>query len=269
MRVETRSDREGENNIVDMQSFRGLTSLSPIRQAEAYWSALREGAGIPRRTQIDPRGLENILEYAFILERIAPGIARFRLAGQHLNRAAGMEVRGMPLTAFFVPAARDAIADALEQVFGTPAVAELALTGEPRFAQPASEAHMIMLPLKSDLGEISRALGVLVREDDLGGRRRFDDATEEGFERGARRSRIGHAHGPGHHMRRSGRPHQFDDEDAVQRHVARRNGEVGIAAGAGQCRPVGRRSTPSETGASRGLNSASRRIPVSTSGLQV
>lgn len=162
MRVETRSDREGENNIVDMQSFRGLTSLSPIRQAEAYWSALREGAGIPRRTQIDPRGLENILEYAFILELIAPGIARFRLAGQHLNRAAGMEVRGMPLTAFFVPSARDAIAEALEQVFGTPAIAELALTGEPRFAQPASEAHMIMLPLKSDLGEISRALGVLV-----------------------------------------------------------------------------------------------------------
>ena len=41
--------------VVQMQGFRSGKSLSPIRQVEAYWTALREGGSIPRRTQIDPR----------------------------------------------------------------------------------------------------------------------------------------------------------------------------------------------------------------------
>ncbi len=89
----------GEDKVIAMHRFRSGKSLSPIRQAEAYWSALRTGSEIPFRSQIDPRGLENILRQTFILERIAPGIARFRLAGgQALNEMAAMEVRGMPLS---------------------------------------------------------------------------------------------------------------------------------------------------------------------------
>ncbi len=89
--------------IVSMVRFDSGRSVSPIRQAEAYWTALLTGRGVPMRSQIDPRGLENILEYTFILERIAPGLARYRLAGSHLNNLAGMEVRGMPLTTFLNP----------------------------------------------------------------------------------------------------------------------------------------------------------------------
>lgn len=165
--------------VVDMQRFRSGKSLSPLRQAEAYWTALREGASIPRRTQIDPRGLENILEYAFILERIAPGIARFRLAGQHLTRAAGMEVRGMPVSALFTPKSRATMGGALENAFDKPAVAELSLLSEARFGRGQTEAQMILLPLKSDLGDISRALGVLVCDEGQGpitGPLRFDVA---------------------------------------------------------------------------------------------
>ncbi|MFC3118128.1 PAS domain-containing protein [Jhaorihella thermophila] len=89
-----------------MDRFRSGQSLSPIRQAEAYWIALSENGTIPRRTQIDPRALENILPQTFILERIAPGLARFRLAGQHLCALAGMEVRGMPFFGLFLPRLR-------------------------------------------------------------------------------------------------------------------------------------------------------------------
>lgn len=158
----------GAGKVVNMQRFRSGNSLSPIRQAEAYWTALRDGASIPRRTQIDPRGLENILEYAFILERIAPGIARFRLAGQHLVRAAGMEVRGMPVSAMFTPKARAEMGGALENTFDKPAVAEISLISETRFGRSPVEAQMILLPLKSDLGDISRALGVLVCDEAQG-----------------------------------------------------------------------------------------------------
>ncbi len=161
--------------VVAMDRFRSGTSLSPIRQAEAYWTALRDGADIPSRSQIDPRGLEQVLEYAFILERIAPGIARFRLAGQHLFELTGMEVRGMPLTSLFTPAARDQVSATLEHVFDRPAVAELSLAGERQSMRGECEARMIMLPLKSDMGDCSRILGVFVADGDFGRQpRRFD-----------------------------------------------------------------------------------------------
>ena len=138
--------------------------MPALRQAEAYWTALRDGNSIPRRTQIDPRGLENLLEYAFIIERIAPGIARFRLAGQHLTQLIGMEVRGMPMSALFTSRSRPNVGAALGQVFDTPAIVELTLHSEDRFGGPTFSAQMILLPLMSDYGDVSRALGVLVSD---------------------------------------------------------------------------------------------------------
>lgn len=153
------------DKVVVLHQFNAGHGLTPLRQVEAYWCALRNGAAVPRRAQIDPRGLENVLEYAFILERIAPGVARFRLAGQHLNTLAGMEVRGMPLSAFFTPSGRIHISAALEHVFDAPAVAELLLQGKPKFGRAAPKARIILLPLQDENGEITRALGVLVAED--------------------------------------------------------------------------------------------------------
>lgn len=154
----------GEDKVIAMDRFRSGKSLSPIRQAEAYWAGLRNGADVPFRSQIDPRGLENILSQTFIVERIAPGIARFRLAGQALNEMAGMEVRGMPLSAFFTPGARSELSAALEHMFDAPAIVELTLSTEASRLRGPQEARMILLPLRSDLGEVSRALGVFVSD---------------------------------------------------------------------------------------------------------
>jgi len=149
-------------------------ALSEVR---AYWEALRRGRKVPLRADIDPRGIERALEYAFILERVAPRIARFRLAGMHLSDLMGMEVRGIPLTTFFAPRARADVSDMLESVFRTPAIAEMRLLAETGFGKPALEARLVILPLQSDLGDISRAIGCLVA-DGLVGRapRRFEIA---------------------------------------------------------------------------------------------
>ncbi|APG47015.1 PAS domain-containing protein [Phaeobacter porticola] len=155
---------KGQTKVVAIDRFRAAGSLSPMRQAEAYWTALRRGDDIPSRSQIDPRGLENILPQTFILERIAPGIARFRLAGQKVNEMAGMEVRGMPITAFFTPAARKQVSAALETMFDTPAIIELTLQTENNRLRGAREARMLLMPLRSDLGDVSRALGVFISE---------------------------------------------------------------------------------------------------------
>ncbi|MGV6804414.1 MAG: PAS domain-containing protein [Ruegeria sp.] len=154
--------------IIAMDRFDSGRSLSPIRQAEAYWTALLTGDGVPKRSQIDPRGLENILEYTFILERIAPGLARFRLAGSHLSKIAGLEVRGMPVTAFFEPSARQHVTDALESVFADPAIGEFDLVSKGKLGRVRMEARMILLPLRSDLGVVSRVLGVLVADGVIG-----------------------------------------------------------------------------------------------------
>ena len=150
--------------VIVMEKFRSGKSLSPLKQAEAYWSSLRNGVDIPRRSDIDPRGIENLLEYAFIIERVAPGVARFRLAGQHLSALMGMDVRGMPLTAFFTPQARAHVGAMLENMFEKPAVVELEMKGEARRRRPSYEAKMLLLPLRSDTGEVTRALGVLVSD---------------------------------------------------------------------------------------------------------
>ncbi|WP_323783280.1 PAS domain-containing protein [Leisingera sp.] len=155
----------GQDKVVSMNRFRKGGSPSPLRQAEAYWTALRRGDDVPSRSQIDPRGLENILSNTFILERIAPGIARFRLAGTLVNEMAGMEVRGMPVTAFFTTGARKQLSSAMEHMFETPAIVELMLQIEAPRQRAPRDARMLLLPLRSDLGDISRVLGVLVADD--------------------------------------------------------------------------------------------------------
>ena len=110
-------------NVVTLDRFRPALSLTPLRQAEAYWLALAEGSQIPRRSQIDPRGLANILAHTFILEQVAPRVARFRLAGSLLEDLAGMDVRGMPFTALFADTAR-AEAGVAEEMPRTPDVFE-------------------------------------------------------------------------------------------------------------------------------------------------
>ena len=170
-------DKHSENihNVVAMTEFRTEIGYSAISQVEAYWEALRGMRVMPRRSEIDPRGIENALENTFVLERIAPGMARLRIAGSHLGDLMGMEVRGMPLTAFITPAGRRQISDALEEVFQRPATCELRLSAETSRDKPSMDARMLLLPLKSDLGDVSRILGCFVAHGDIGrSPRRFD-----------------------------------------------------------------------------------------------
>nr|WP_241865389.1 PAS domain-containing protein [Paracoccus salsus] len=145
-----------------------------------YWQGLRRGRSVPARSDIEPRGIHRALDYAFILERIAPGAARFRLAGRHLIDLMGMEVRGMPLCAFLNPGSRGRLSDVLESVFKAPQIAELRLHGKAEYARPELTARMLLLPLRSDLGDVTRALGCLIAEGETGVQpRRFDLTSDD------------------------------------------------------------------------------------------
>ncbi|MEW9921896.1 PAS domain-containing protein [Marimonas sp. MJW-29] len=169
-----------EQNVVVMSDYQPETGYAAIAQVEAYWEAIRGARLLPKRSDIDPRGIEQALENAFILERVAPGIARLRIAGNHLHDIIGMETRGMPLTTFFSPAARSVVADMLEVVFQTPAIGTLRLASPAGPERGALEGRMVLLPLKSDLGDVSRVLGCLVTKGDIGlSPRRFDITAQE------------------------------------------------------------------------------------------
>ena len=159
------------------------TSVQPARlvaDLRGYWDGLRQGRAVPTRTDVQPTGIGRCLDYAFILERIAPGAARFRLAGRHLVDLMGMEVRGMPLCSVLNAGSRGRLSDVLETVFKGPQIADLTLLSPAGYGRPQLHGRMLILPLRSDLGDVSRALGCLVTAGEIGrGPRRFDLLDEQ------------------------------------------------------------------------------------------
>ena len=139
-----------------------------LAQVRAYWQGLRHGTALPLRETIDPRGIAEALESTFLLERVAPGIARFRIAGMHLHDLIGMDLRGMPLATLFDPAARTRLAEGLEAVFTTPAILELWLEAEHGLGRPQLEGRMLVLPLADAAGHTTLALGCLAMAGGMG-----------------------------------------------------------------------------------------------------
>jgi hypothetical protein len=164
--------------VVPMLGKGGRTGKGPgyavLHHVRAYWDGLRGTDLVPRRTLIEPHGLHDALAHVFLIERIAPGLARFRLAGTHMTNLMGMEVRGMPLSAILAPASRDGARALVEAVFAGPSIVELALESDRGLARPAVQGRMILLPVSGDDDVCDRALGCLVTEGDIGrGPRRF------------------------------------------------------------------------------------------------
>lgn len=86
----------------------------------------------------------------------------------------------MPICAFLNTTSRGRFSDVLESVFKAPQIARLTLHGRSDYARPQLAGQMLLLPLRSDLGDVTRALGCLVAEGDTGiPPRRFDLVDDE------------------------------------------------------------------------------------------
>lgn len=146
-----------------------------VERIATYWETVRGNRLVPERSEIDPRGLEGTLGHAFILERLTGGLARFRIAGSHLSQLTGLELRQMPISALFVPGSRQTLADALIAVFEEPAIVRMQIRSPGGFGRAALQGNMVLLPLRSDLGDVDRVLGGLVMDGPVGPKpRRFE-----------------------------------------------------------------------------------------------
>lgn len=167
-------DHVNSDKVVSISPARARVLFPALGTVEAYWEGLRDGRAMPARAEVDPRGMAGVLEFAFVLERVAPGVARFRIAGMHLNDLMAMDVRGMPITAMFLPEARRELQQVIEQVMDTPAVVRLTLGSDKGFTRPSLDGQMMLLPLRDAHGHVTRILGALETRGRIGrGPRRF------------------------------------------------------------------------------------------------
>jgi hypothetical protein len=130
-----------------------------------YWERLRAGRIAPYRAEIDPRQFESALENMFIVERVGDNNMRIRLAGMKVCEMMGMEVRGME-PGFLVDATdRERFERLLNVVMLEPSVVELKLEAPSRAS--LFGATMLLMPLRSDFGDVNRVLGCVSGENDV------------------------------------------------------------------------------------------------------
>ncbi|ARO14566.1 hypothetical protein BVG79_01220 [Ketogulonicigenium robustum] len=143
---------------------------------EAYWQRLRgDAASAPALFDFDPTQVDAVLPYSLVIEGIAPGMTRVRVAGTEIDKLFDGDVRGMPFSALFAGPARAHLQALTEQVFSGPAVIEAAVR------MGTAQGQMIMLPLTSHEGRITRAICAIIFEDiDLRSAHRCSFAEGEG-----------------------------------------------------------------------------------------
>lgn len=160
--------------VISLESRSKAQFTAPLTALQDHWSGLLNG-DIPSRSDIDPRRIQDQLENAFIVERLTDRLAKFRVAGSHLGDLAGLPVAGMPMGTLFTQTARSHLARATQALFSQPAIVRLELRAPASVWATPMTGEMILLPLRSDLGDVTRALGGLVTQGRIGDRpRRFD-----------------------------------------------------------------------------------------------
>lgn len=157
---------DSRDNVTSLTQYRKPMKNPIFIELLDHWEHLRDGRIAPLRSEIDPREIENALEYAFILERTNAGEPRLRIAGMRLCDLAGMEVRGMPATALIAPDSRESFTQILNRSFDAPEIVEVQLISERQHLAPM-KAEMLLLPMQSDTGDVSRILGCLVDDGGL------------------------------------------------------------------------------------------------------
>ena len=153
--------------IADRSEFQPAMGQSAVSQVCAHWSALRIDGELPRRSKVNPKDLGAALPHVFLAELVTPRVARLRICGHKVEDLMGMDMRGMPLSVLFEGKARAAITEAVEQA-GMGARVMLSLESVGSFGQKTVSATLALLPLTDDTGRVTRILGVLDHQGEIG-----------------------------------------------------------------------------------------------------
>jgi len=126
----------------------------------SYWNDVRGERLAPRRFDIEPARIAQILPETFILESNAKGQLCFRLAGTKICEMFGREFRGTDLLSLWNDDDRLSMRCALNSVIDEGSVAVVRFCARSQHPDSA-EAEMLLLPLVHTGGRVNRLLGAL------------------------------------------------------------------------------------------------------------
>lgn len=129
-------------------------------EVETYWQALRARHYVPRRADLDPRGILSALSKAFILECSDPEDPRFRIVGSDITDLFQGDLRGRLLTDLIAADRRTSVQEIVQDVCRLPALVQMELSVA-TISGDQLELRMILLPMKDASGQIGRILGCL------------------------------------------------------------------------------------------------------------
>ena len=128
------------------------------RELFAYWNRIRGSEPAPRRSDIEPGDIRRVLPDTFILEVIAPGNQRVRLAGTRMCALYGREIKGGNFLDLWSDEDRASIAGAAERVAeeGAGVVIEVELVSA---RDRTVGCEFLLLPLRHGPASHDRILG--------------------------------------------------------------------------------------------------------------
>lgn len=155
--------------------FHDEAGEAALHQVETHWRNLRANQLVPNRADIGSGALSPVLSHTFVLERVTPSVARFRVAGQAIHGMLNMEPRGMPISAIFTPMGRQMLAPLIYDVCEGPELVEIPLIAQRGLARSPLRARLLMLPIKTTGPDINGIFGAIVIDGRAGRRSlRFD-----------------------------------------------------------------------------------------------
>jgi hypothetical protein len=123
------------------------------------WTTRRGDRHTPRRTDISPAALKDLIPQLFMLGSGEAGDEAFRLAGELLLDVHGRELRGVDFFSLFYGSDRERVRQALAEarMLGTPVV--LSASGWSAEGDEA-QIEVVLAPLTGPTGELDRVLGL-------------------------------------------------------------------------------------------------------------
>lgn len=132
---------------------------SGTRQLFEYWSDLRGGRAAPYKSEVTARGIGRTLaSNTFILENLADGARRFRLAGSGLYDLFGLELRGMSAQSIMQQDSRARMQSLMDECLAAPAVCVFTCNAEAQ-GGASLPIEIVLAPLRSDFDQMNRILG--------------------------------------------------------------------------------------------------------------
>ena len=131
----------------------------------SYWNQVRGTRTSPRRFDIEPAQIADILSETFILEFQPPNGYQYRLAGTQICENFGRELRGTNFTDGWQDYDRFSLQRHLTSIRKLGAVARILMEGTTRMGIKSS-FEILILPLRHNGEDINRFLGAIVPIED-------------------------------------------------------------------------------------------------------